>query len=77
MERKEFLYEYRMNGKRYGGGIYARDWKEAEGRLDAIARSGKIVGKLVERIPAYPSVATYGKFLCWWYNLKNRIKSLE
>ena len=61
-----------MNGKRFGGSLSSENWDAAEQQLIAIGRNGKIVGELVERIPAYPGVGTYVKLTVWFKNLLTR-----
>ena len=75
IKTKKFLYEYRLDGILYGHFFHAKDWQQAEKHLDAISRNGKIVGELMETIPAHPGTATYAKFYVWWQNLKRKLLS--
>ena len=71
---REYPYEFRYNGKLCGSSILATSIEEAEEILDAIGRSGKIIGGPIEgTVPAYPGSETYVRFYVWWRNLKRKL----
>lgn len=49
-DEKEYLFDYRFDGKLWGGSIFAHSLEEAEMKFRALCTNGKIIGTLVERI---------------------------
>ena len=65
-EYRLFTFEYGFDRKRFTGEVWARDWDEAQAKVQAMGW-GKVDGQLLARVPA--SIGWWIPLFVWFRRL--------